>query len=441
MQKRLEQIKQELFHSEDLKVRPFMLDGETANLIYIETLCDAAKLETSVFKQWFLARSRAEREFNIDDLLTAASVQKINDVQDAVKSLLQGKGLIGFVNSEELYAFNAEQSNVRSIQEPVNERSIVGERAGFVEHLSVNLNLIRNRASSSFVKVRYLTVGKHKSHKVAIIWLEGVAEESVVHETIERLSDFQSSMEVHPGKLQRQLVARRSIFPLVYSTERVDTTSTLLMQGRVAILTDQSSTCLIVPASFYTFMRTIDSLLLGPQISQLLHFLRMIGLMLSLYACSLYIATTMFHHEVLPAKMTINIKSSLENVPYPPIIEAIIMIIVFQLIAEATIRLPSQLAQMVGVAGGIIISESLVKVGFVSNVFIVIIAISMIGSFIIPTYQMRIFALMVQLMLLLGASLLGFYGIVFVTAGVLIHFFTLEPFGIPYCLPIRSNAK
>ncbi|MFC5700217.1 spore germination protein [Cohnella faecalis] len=441
MQKRLEQIKNELFHTEDLMIRPFELEGQPAKLIYIETLCDATKLEISLFKQWFRARSNTYSKLEINYLLTAANIETVSDAKEAVHYLLQGKGLIGFDDSDELYAFNAEQSNIRSIQEPANELSIIGERAGFVEQLSVNLNLIRNRASSSLVKVRYFAIGKHATHKVAVVWIEGVAEKSIVSETIDRISRFHSSMEVHPGKLQRQLTAKRSIFPQIYSTERIDTATSLLMHGRIAVLTDQSSTCLVVPVSFYSFLNSVDALLLGRGTAWLLHSMIAIGLLLSLYVCSLYIATTMFHHEILPAKMTINIKSSMENVPYPPVVEAVIMILIFQLIAEATVRLPSQLAQLVGVAGGIIISESLVKIGFVSNVFIVIVALSMIGSFMIPAYQMRNFVLIVQIMLLIGASILGFYGIVFVTIGLLIHFFTLEPFGVPYCMPIRSHAK
>lgn len=289
--------------------------------------------------------------------------------------------------------------------------------------------------------MRYLSVGKQGLHKVAIVWVEGIAEDQIVEETISRLSAFQSTLEVHPGKLQKQLTAHKSIFPQVFGTERIDIATSLLLQGRIAILCDQSSTCLIVPASFYTFLKSADAILMGFGTSWLLQSLRAVGLFLSLYICSLYIATTTFHHEILPAKMTINIKSSLENVPYPPIIEAILMILIFQLIAEATIRLPSQLAQMVGVAGGIIISESLVKIGFVSNVFIVIVSLSMIGSFMIPTYQMRVTTLGIQVMLLFGATIMGFYGIMFVTIAVLIHFFALEPFGVPYCLPIRSKAK
>ncbi|NOU66127.1 hypothetical protein GC096_18990 [Paenibacillus sp. LMG 31461] len=442
MQSMLEEIKARLFQTEDLIVRNFDVEGEPAMLMYLETLCDPSKIEISLFKQWFRVKSHEYGGLPLNELLTAVNINTCLRSDEVVKALLSGKALVCVLAAKEVwYALDAQQSNVRSIHEPENERSIVGERAGFVEHLNVNLNLIRIRASSAQLKVHYILLGKQSNHKVAILWEEGVAEKGIVEETIRRVAALKTNMEVHPGRLQRQLEEKSTIFPQVYSSERVDMTTNLIMQGRVAILCDQSSTCLIVPVSFYTFLRSIDSILLGSNVALVLQSLRAIGVFLSLYICSLYIAIVSFHHELLPSQMAISIKSSLENVPYPPIVEAILMIVIFQLIAEATIRLPSQIAQMVGVTGGIIISESLVKIGFVSNVFIVIVALSVIGSFLIPTYQMRIFVLIVQLLFVFGAWVLGFYGIMLLTAALLIHFFALEPFGVPYCMPIRSKAK
>jgi hypothetical protein len=439
--KLLEQIQARLFYTEDLIIREFSLNGKPAVVVYIETLCDTEKLEISLFKQWFRTKSDDYHNLTISELITSAEVFPCVNPEEAVKAILQGKAL---VTCEEIwYSLNAEQSNIRSIQEPVNESSIIGERSGFVEHLIVNINLIRNRASSPQLKVRYLTVGKYSTHKIAVIWQDGVADSRIVKEVTQRLKGLDTGMEIHPGRLQKKLLKeeKRSLFPQVFGTERIDTATNLIMQGRIAILCEQSSTCLIVPVSFYTFLRTIDSMLMEDKGALVLQTLRAIGLMLSLYICSLYIAIVSFHHEVLPSQMAISIKGSLENVPYPPIVEAVLMILIFQLIAETTIRLPSQVAQMVGVAGGIIISEALVKIGFVSNIYIVIVALSVIGSFIIPTYQMRILTLLLQLLFVFAAWIVGFYGITLLTAACLVHFFSLEPFGVPYYSPIRSKSE
>ncbi|ACT02191.1 spore germination protein [Paenibacillus sp. JDR-2] len=439
--KLLEQIEARLFYTEDLIVRDFDLYGKQAKLVYIETLCDADKLENSLFKQWFHRKSEDYDNLAVSDLITSASVFSYKDPEEAVKALLDGNALVHCEGA--WYSLNAEQANVRSIQEPDNESSIIGERSGFIEQLNVNINLIRNRSSSPQLKVRYLTIGKYSTHKIAVLWQDGVADSRIVKEVTQRLMGFNTGMEVHPGRLQKELLKeeKRTLFPQVFGTERIDTATNLIMQGRIAILCEQSSTCLIVPVSFYTFLRSIDSMLMEDKAALVLQTLRAIGLLLSLYICSLYIAVVSFHHEVLPSQMAITIKGSLENVPYSPIIEAVLMIVIFQLIAETTIRLPSQIAQMVGVAGGIIISEALVKIGFVSNVYIVIVALSVIGSFLIPTYQMRVLTLILQLMFVFAAWIVGFYGMTLLTAACMIHFFSLEPFGVPYYSPIRSRAK
>ncbi|MFF2090042.1 spore germination protein [Paenibacillus sp. NPDC058174] len=437
----LEQIQARLYYTEDLIVREFDLYGKPAVLVYVETLCDTEKLEINLFKQWFRTNSDDYHNLKVDGLITSLDVHSCTSPEEAVKAILQGKALAGY--EESWYVFNAQQANVRSIQEPVNESSIIGERSGFIEHLNVNINLIRNRASSPQLKVRYLRVGHYSNHEVAVLWQEGVADARIVNEVTQRLRRLGTGREVHPGRLQKELLKaeKRSVFPQVFGTERIDTATNLIMQGRIAVLCEQSSTCLIVPVSFYTFLRTIDSMLMEDKGALILQTLRAIGLMLSLYICSLYIAIVSFHHEVLPSQMAISIKGSLENVPYSPIVEAVLMIIIFQLIAETTIRLPSQIAQMVGVAGGIIISEALVKIGFVSNIYIVIVALSVVGSFIIPTYQMRILILILQLLFVFAAWIVGFYGITLLTAACLVHFFSLEPFGVPYYSPIRSKAE
>ncbi|WP_284236945.1 spore germination protein [Paenibacillus glycanilyticus] len=437
----LEQIQAKLFYTEDLIVREFDLYGREAIVVYIETLVDPDKLEKSLFKQWFEAQLDHDHHLALGELITSAVVFPCTNPDDAVKELLDGKALV--YSEDAWYSLSAEQSNVRSIQEPQNEGSIIGERTGFIEQLNININLIRNRASSPHLKVRYLTLGKYSSHKVAVLWQDGSADPDIVDMVTKRLKGLNTGMEVHPGRLQKELLKeeKKTLFPQVFGTERIDTATNLIMQGRIAVLCEQSSTCLIVPVSFYTFLRTIDSMLMEDRGALVLQTLRGIGLMLSLYICSLYIAVVSFHHEVLPSQMAISIKGSLENVPYSPIVEAVLMIIIFQLIAEATIRLPSQIAQMVGVAGGIIISEALVKIGFVSNVYIVIVALSVIGSFLIPTYQMRILTLILQLLFVFAAWIVGFYGITLLTAAFMVHFFSLEPFGVPYYSPIRNHSK
>ncbi|RAV22333.1 hypothetical protein DQG23_05135 [Paenibacillus contaminans] len=437
----LEQIQARLFYTEDLIIRDFDLYGKPAVLVYIETLCDTDKLESSLFKQWFRTKSDSFHNLTIDELITSAVVFPCTNPEEAVKAVLDGKALVHC--EETWYSLNAEQNNVRSIHEPNNENSIIGERSGFIENLNVNINLIRNRASSSQLKVRYLNVGKYSAHKVAILWQDGVADAQIVQKVTERVKGLNTGMEVHPGRLQKELLKeeKRSLFPQVFGTERIDMATNLIMRGRIAVLCEQSSTCLIVPVSFYTFLRSIDSVLMEDKAAIVLQTLRATGLILSLYICSLYIAVVSFHHEILPSQMAISIKASLENVPYSPIVEAVLMIVIFQLIAEATIRLPSQIAQMVGVAGGIIISEALVKIGFVSNVYIVIVALSVIGTFLIPTYQVRILTLILQLLFVFAAWIVGFYGITLLTAACMVHFFSLEPFGVPYYSPIRSKAK
>ncbi|AZN39779.1 spore germination protein [Paenibacillus albus] len=435
-------IQKALFHTDDLIVRELNISNSKATLLYLETMCEAAKIELSLFKQLQQDSSDGQVPMRIEELLTAAKVDHCHSVQEAVDALIRGRAIICEEEANQCFSFDVNKQYRRAPEEPENERSLTGNRDGFIEQLHSNLNLIRKHLSTEQLRVQYLILGKHAKRLTALVWLDGTADSRIVNEAINRLTSLSSTHDVHPELIRKQLKEHKySVFPQIFSTERVDFASALISRGRIAVLCDQSNTCLILPASFFSFLQTIDDLIQGTWASLLMRFFRVIGFLCGLSLPSIYIAIVGFNYEVLPLKMTFSIKSTLESVPYPPVIETLIMVVIFQLIAEATLRLPSALAQMTGVVGGIIISESLVQIGFVSNIMIVVIALTSIGRFVVPNTEMRTAVGMIQFILVAGATCLGFYGIAFALVILLIHVLAMEPFGVPYCLPIRSSKR
>ncbi|RAP77023.1 spore germination protein [Paenibacillus montanisoli] len=435
-------IQEALFHTDDLVTRELNAGKGKAMLIYLETMCEATKIELSLFKQLQSENNEGQVSLSIEELLTAAKVDPCYSVQDAVDALIRGRALICEEAAARCFSFDVSKQYRRSPTEPENERSLVGNRDGFVEYLQSNLNLIRKHLSTGELSVRYFKLGKNAKRPVALVWLDGTADRRIVDEAAKRISALSSTHELHPGLLRKLLRENKySMFPQCLGTERVDYASALLARGRIGVLCDQSSICLILPVTIYTFMLTVDDLIQGTWASLLMRSVRVVGLLLGLILPSLYIAIVGFTYEVLPFKMLFSIKSSLESVPYPPIFETMLMIFIFQLIAEATLRLPSALAQMTGIVGGIVISESLVQIGFVSNILIVIIALTTIGKFVLPSIELRSTTTIAQFILIVGATILGFYGIAFAFIGILIHMLALEPFGVPYCLPVREMNR
>lgn len=435
-------IQEALGHTDDFIIRELNMGEDKAVLLYLETMCDKAKIELSLLKQ--LQRESIDGQIAIpmEELLTATKVKPCLSVHDAVDALLEGSAIICSEAAGLCYSFDASQPNNRSPEEPVNERSLGGNRDGFIEHLQTNLNLVRKHLSTGKLRVRYFKLGMNANRQIAMVWLDGTADTEIVNIAANRISSMTSSHDLHPGLIRKQLrESKYSIFPQTLSTERVDFAAALLARGRICVLCDRSTSCLILPVSFYTFLLTVDDLLQGTMPSLLMRMVRVLGLLFALFLPGLYITIVGFNYEVLPFSMVNTIKSSLENVPYPPIFEALLMIMIFQLIAEATLRLPSTLAQMTGIVGGITISEALVQIGFVSNVLIVIIALTTIGKFVIPSNELRSSTTIMQFALIIGATILGFYGMMFVFVIILIHFLALEPYGVPYCLLVRSIKR
>ncbi|CAH1226694.1 Spore germination protein A1 [Paenibacillus allorhizoplanae] len=435
-------IQEALCHTDDFIIRELNMGEDKAVLLYLETMCDKAKIELSLLKQLQRESNDGQVAMRMEELLTATKVKPCLSVQDAVDALLEGSAIICSEAAGHCYSFDVSQQNSRSPEEPVNERSLAGNRDGFVEHLQTNLNLVRKHLSTGELRVRYFKLGTNAKRLVAMVWLDGTADTGIVNIATNRISSMSSSHDLHPGLIRKQLrESKYSIFPQTLSTERVDFAAALLARGRICVLCDRSSACLILPVSYYTFMLAADDLIQGTFPSLLMRMVRVLGLLFGLILPSLYITIVGFNYEVLPFSMVNTIKSSLENVPYPPIFEVFLMIMIFQLIAEATLRLPSTLAQMTGIVGGITISESLVQIGFVSNILIVIIALTTIGKFAIPSTELRSSTTMIQFALIIGATILGFYGMMFVFVIILIHFLALEPYGVPYCLTVRSVKR
>jgi spore germination protein KA len=211
--------------------------------------------------------------------------------------------------------------------------------------------------------------------------------------------------------------------------------SSNLMDGRIAILSDGSPTALVLPITFFAFYQTPDDYNSRWILGSFFRLIRLLSFLIAVSFPAIYISIVSFHYEILPVELVFNIKGSLEYVPFPPLIEAMVMQTTLELLREASIRLPSPIAQTIGVVGGLVIGTAVVEANLVSNTMIVIIAITAIASFVVPLSEMGTSVRLLGFPLMLAASFIGLIGIVFILMIVLIHLCKLESFGSPYFSP------
>lgn len=421
------------YHTDDLKTRKIKWQDRTGMIVYLDTMVDAKQ-----FQQGFLSPlAEANDDKQIEKIIASPEYKETNNLNEIVKDLLSGNCALFMEKSTKCILFNSAQSNNRSPDEPDSEKTVRGAHKGFVEDIEVNLNIIRDYVKNSSLTFRFFNLGIDSNTKVAMIYMSDIANPSVVEEVERRIKSVSLDMAFTPGFIEECLEdSPFSPFPQILFSERPDRVEANLMEGRVAIMADGSSDVSMVPVTFFSFFQSPDDYNIrfyGGSFFRLLRFLSFFG---TLILPALYIAVVAFHFEIIPYDMVRIVKSSIENIPFSPFVEALIMAITVELIREAGIRLPTPIGQTIGIVGGLIIGDAVVNAGLISNLMVIVIALTAIMSFGIPSYEMGNTVRLLSFPVMLSAATLGFVGIVFSFMIILIHLCKLDSFGTPYLSPV-----
>lgn len=422
-------------HTDDLQIRNITWNAKQGKLVYLETMTDMEH-----FQQTFLlplSHSSKEEGQQTVDILASPEVQKSSDLQEVIENLLTGHCVLFLPQTSECIIFNSVQSNNRSPDEPENEKAIRGSHKGFVESLDTNLNLVRERVHNEHLTVKYFTLGNETSTNVAMLYMSNIADPAIHQSVQKRLESISSDIIFSPGYIEEAIEDHPySPFQQLLVTERPDRVEANIIEGRVAIMVEGSADATIVPVTFFTFFQSTDDYNIRYYAGSFFRLLRIFSFLGALFLPAIYIAVVGFHFEVIPYDMISIVKSSVENIPFPPFVEALIMTVTIELIREAGIRLPTPIGQTIGIVGGLIIGDAVVSAGLISNIMVIVIALTAIMSFCLPSYEMGNTVRLLSVPVMLGAATLGFVGIVFASMLIIIHMCTLESFKTPYLSPL-----
>lgn len=329
-----------------------------------------------------------------------------------------------------------EEAAILYIEEPYLEPTIKGAHDGFVENASKNLGLLRRYIPSPELKLRQLKIGERGKVTITMAYLEDVANPKVIEELERRIQALSLDVIINIGELQ-QLISKNTftVFPQFLVTERPDTTAMQILKGRVAILMDRSPGVLIAPMDLVGFLETKDDYNVNWLIASFVRLLRYIAFMISLVLPAFYVATISFHFEVIPLKLLLSIGESREKVPFPPVLEALVMALSLEMPREAGLRLPGPIGQTVSIVGGIVIGQAAVQAGIVSNIMVIVVSITAIASFIIPYYDMSSTIRLLRFPMMMLAYFFGYVGIIMGLMIMFIHLITLTSIGTPYGSP------
>lgn len=426
----------------DFTVRRFQLHGKIeACALFIGTIVDKELVSRDVIKPLQSGEGINDAPTTInyikDKVLYYVDVQEANHVAGLLDGLLRGKIVLIIDGENEALLLEATKLEKRGITQPETERVVRGPRDGFIEQLSVNASLLRTRLPVPEFRVEQMEIGKLTKTRIAICYVENIASDELIAEVKKRLKRIDTDRILDAGYIEQYIQDNpRSPFPQIQNTERPDKAVGNLVEGRVVLLVDGSPFALIAPAVFTQFYHTSEDYNERWLISSIIRFIRLISLVFSLTFSSFYITVLSYHPELIPAQFVVAAASGRSGVPFPVVIEVLIMEFAMEILREATVRMPQQVGGALSIVGVLVIGQAAVMAGFVSPITVVIIALSTIGSFATPSYNAATAFRLLRFPLIILSGMLGLLGL---AAGLIIvinHMVSLRSFGIPYMAPI-----
>lgn len=375
-----------------------------------------------------------------EGLVYSYSPSERRQTDDVVNDLTHGYCAILLDALELALCFEVRSSNVRSISEPTLEKSIKGAKDSFVETLRINTSLVRRRLCSPKLKLVESSIGRKSNTRVAMMFLDGVADPATVEELAARLDSIDVDVLLATGTLEEYIVdAPRSPFPQLLHTERPDRFAMYLSDGRIGLLVDGLPVGLVLPVSFGEFMKVTGDSSMNFLVSTSLSLLRYLALILSLFLPALYVAIAMYHQEMIPTKLLLSIIDAKQDVPFSTALEVISMLIAFGLLQEAGLRLPNPIGDTVSIIGALIVGQSAVEARVVSPIAIIVVAVSGIACYTLPSQDMGSAIKLCRFLMLLSAIAAGFFGVGIFTCLMLLHLARLDSFGVNYTAPVSDG--
>lgn len=439
MNKLVARIEEEFRHSPDLTKKQIKISLlKNIYVFYLETVSGSDKVNDYVLKS--LSTFALQKKKHYPDLSTLLPSPNTITVEhpDQIEFYLTNGFTIVFSDfRDEIVAVETKADINRAVSTPDSQPSVYGPKDAFTENYQINLGLLKRRIKSSTLATDEMVIGRKSNTKVGIIYFKDIAEEKLVQKIKKKLEQVDIDALVNIGYIRQFIVnENKTAFPQVISTERPDQVASALLEGKIAILMDTCPFVLIIPAFFADFINpTVDDYSKSINVN-FLKILRFLALVITVVTPAFYIALINYNQEAIPTSLLINFSMQRDGVPFPAIVEALIMLIVCEILRESDLRFPNSYGSSFSILGALILGEAAVNAGIVSPIMIIVIALTFITSLVFSEMEMVNALRYYRFIFLAAAAVFGLYGLVLALFFFLIRVTSLEPFGKPYFFPI-----
>lgn len=412
--------------SDDYKLKEIKVYGVKITYLYDEVLTNSELINQIYIKYLVKFNKRKLRDLNnyIPNCLIINKDEIINYLNDGYLIIYYKK----------LYAILVKSKLDRGVPTLNSELSIGGSKDSFSENINTNIGLIRKRIKNNLINKSF-NIGRISNTKVNLLYIENVCRKELIDNVISKISNIDIDGIVDTSYL-KQVFENNKIFPTVMITERPDNTMMALLEGKVVLLVDNSPYALILPCFFFDFFHTTDDYYQKNFNTSFIRIIRLIAFLLAIFIPGIYISVTTRNYDLVPSSLLLMLKAGRTFVPFPAYIEALFMIICFEILRESDLRMSTTSGTAVSILGGLILGDAAVAAGIVSPIMIIVIAISSIAGLIFSSLELVNALRFYKILILVLSTILGVFGVflgflmlifdIFTTKSLNYNYFYLE---------------
>ncbi|MBO2943672.1 spore germination protein [Paenibacillus sp. F411] len=429
-----------LHNNDDVTYFPVQIQQVQCTFIYVRSIVNVALLQDSIVQP--LLRLNQGDALPLQDCLKDSSffswpASKNSDPASAAEAVASGHAVLVVEGLSEAFLFSIPKYQKRAVQESQNEQVVIGPRESFIEDVDVNLSLIRHKIRHPDLKIVQFQLGRYTKTPLYVVYIEGLCDPKVLQTLEAQFQQIDTDGVFGISNVSEYFqISRKTSFPQFQYTERPDSVASAILEGRAGILLEGTPSAQIVPVTFFSLLQSSEDYYLSFIYASWIRLVRLLFAVISVVLPSLYVSITTFQTEIIPTELLLTIASARENIPFPALIEALLMELTFEALREAGARIPKPVGQTISIIGAIVIGQAAVAAGVVSAPMVIVVSITGIATFIVPHYELGISLRLLRFVLLILGGTLGLLGVLAASFVIYSRMCSLNTFGTPYLQPL-----
>lgn len=410
-------------------------------LVYIDSLIKDDLLQTGLMQALLNIHHESVRESSLawirERVIPTGKVKEENRWVEVSEGICTSAVALFIDGQKTALLIELPEASNRPVSQPITQTSVTGPAEAFNEDLHTNMGLLRRRFPTSRLAVESMQIGLITKTPVNLVYLKGYVRNGLLDEVKERLNRIKVDSILCSGQIDEHLQdSAYSLFTGIDSTERPDRVASILLEGGVSLIIGGTPFALLLPTTLATHMTASDDYDYRYWYASFIRLIRWSSLFTAALAPALYVALISFHQELIPPSLLVTVVSNREGVPFPAFLEALLMELSFETLREAGVRLPRTFGQTISIVGTIVIGQAAVSAGLVSSGMVVVVALTAIASYTIPSIKLSNAIRILRFFFMFAGAVLGLFGIMAAVSLLSFHLCSLRTFGIPYLSPL-----